>query len=188
MAETMGTGRTAAGSSPRTLAQAKDIGSELIDAVRDSANSLFEEQRDRAASEIASFGEVLRRSVSSLDQAGGTTVARYTEDAAHQISDFADTLRHRSFTELSGDVEEFARRWPMLFMAAAVGVGIAAGRFMVSSAARPDESSQPQFSSARGAAGNEPIGGARHDYGAVGGGVSGNARAGYGAGPGREVG
>jgi len=35
MAETMGTGRTAAGSSPRTLAQAKDIGSELIDAVRE---------------------------------------------------------------------------------------------------------------------------------------------------------
>src|SRR5436190_433410 len=107
MAETIGTERTAAGSSAHTLAQAKDIGSELIDAVRDGATSLFEEQRDRAANEIASFGEVLRRSVSSPSWTAGS---------------------------------------------------------------------------------EQPIGGARHDYGAVGGGVSSDPRAGYGAGPGREVG
>ena len=188
MAETIGTGRTAAGSSSRTLAQAKDIGSELIDAVRDGATSLFEEQRDRAANEIASFGEVLRRSVSSLDQAGGATVARYTEDAARQINQFADTLRHRSFAELSGDIEDFARRWPMVFMAAAIGAGMVAGRFLVSSAARPGEPAQPQSSPSWVAGSEQPIGGARHDYGAVGGGVSGGPRAGYGAGPGREVG
>src|SRR5438105_11112610 len=118
MAETIGTGQPASGSSSRALAEAKGIGTELIDAVRDNATSLFEEQRDRAANEIASFGAVLRRSASALDQASGTAVSRYTEDAARQITEFAETLRHRSFGELTSDIENFARRWPMVFMAA----------------------------------------------------------------------
>ena len=189
---TMGTGRTAAGSPPRALEQAKDIGNELLGAVRDSANSLYEEQRDRAANEISSFGEVLRRSASSADPMRDTIIARYADDAARQITGFADTLRHRSLDELSADIEDFARRWPLLFMTAAVGVGIIAGRFMVASASRPHPSTQPQVRAQTAptweSGFEEPAGGARHDYGAVEGGVSGGARAGYGAGSGREIG
>src|SRR5437667_1702892 len=46
--------------------EVKDMGTELIGAVCDGATSLFEEQRRRAAGEIAAFGDALRRSAQSL--------------------------------------------------------------------------------------------------------------------------
>jgi len=161
----------------RAVEDAKEMGNELVGAVREGATSFFEEQRDRAASEIASFGEMLRRSAHTLDENRSTTVGRYAEDAAEEITQFAERLRNRSLGMMAEDVEDFARRFPAVFMAAAVGAGFFAGRFLVSSASRPRSQTQPAprpMSST-----HQPVGGARHDYGAVGGSLpSGNA--GYG--------
>jgi hypothetical protein len=174
-------------SSGNALGDVKEIGTELAGAVRDSATSLFEEQRNRAADEIAALSEALRKTARGLDQSGGS-VARYADQAAQQIGDFAGTLRNRSWNELAGDVEDFGRRWPLVFMAAAAGVGFVAGRFLMASAARsadaakgvgdaglPSSStptSQPGFGST----------------GSVTAGISGNARSGYGATASRENG
>jgi hypothetical protein len=169
------------------LADAKELGTELASAVRDSATSLFEEQRNRAADEIAALGQALRQSARSLDQSGGT-VARYADEAAQQIGDFATTLRNRSWNELTGDIEGFARRWPTAFIVAAVGVGFAAGRFLMASAARPvnpavgvGDAGLPSSASPVGRPG-------AGTFGNVSGAVSGDARSGYGATAGRENG
>ena len=166
--------------------EVKDMGTELLGAVRDGATALFEEQRRRAAGEIGALGEVLRRSAQSIDRTAGPTVAQYTEEAGRQISEFADTLRTRSLGQMAGDVEDFARRWPLAFMAAAAGIGAMAGRFLISSAARPamPPRMQPAQAAATGAA--MPAG-ARHDYGAVGGPAAGGVNSGYGATGPREV-
>ena len=175
------------GDGSRAVEDAKEMGTELIGAVREGATSFFEEQRDRAASEIASFGDMLRRSARSLDQSSSTTIGRYAEDAASEITQFADRLRTRSLGMMANDVEDFARQWPIAFIAAAVGAGLLAGRFLVSSASRPASrtmtSPMPQPASTTG----QPIGGARHDFGAVGGPVTGGANAGYGVGGTRET-
>ena len=75
----------------------------------------------------------------SLDRKGGGTVAHYAEGAARQISQFADRLSHRSLEELSGDIEDFAGRLPIAFIASAIGIGVIAGRLLASSASRPAE-------------------------------------------------
>jgi hypothetical protein len=166
------------------LDDVKEIGTELAGAVRDSATSLFEEQRNRAADEIAALGEALRQSARGLDQSG--SVARYADQAAQQVGDFATTLRNRSWNELAADVEDFGRRWPLAFMAAAVGVGFAAGRFLMASAAR---SSQPAGVGSPAANTMAPTGaGGTGTSGAVTGGVSSNARSGYGTMASRENG
>jgi hypothetical protein len=151
----------------RVVQDAKEMGTEVIGAVREGASSFFEEQRNRAASEIAAFGEMLRRS---------TVIGQYAEGAADDITHFAERLRNRSLGMLAEDVEDFARQWPAAFMAAAVGAGFLAGRFLTSSSSRP----RPQtMSTPRPTSVPQPMGGARHDFGAVGGTVpSGNA--GYG--------
>jgi len=172
-------GQERSGAGP--VADVKEIGSEMASAVRDSATTLFEEQRNRAADEIAALGEALRRSAESFE--GGGTVARYAGDAARQIGDFATTLRGRSWNDMVGDVEDFARRWPMAFMAAAVGIGFAAGRFLMASGGRPSGSQQsggmqsggnrlPVTTSTPGAAGTT--------------GTASGAISGYGAGAARE--
>jgi hypothetical protein len=98
--------------------------------------SLLDAQRGRAADQIAAVGDALRRSAESLDSKGGASLVRYANRTADQISGFAGTIRDRSLNDLGSDIESFARRWPMLFMASAVGIGFIAGRFMLSSADR----------------------------------------------------
>lgn len=169
------------------LADAGKLGTELIAAVREGVASLFAEQRNRAADEIAAFGEVLRRSVPSLNQAGGGTVARYTDEAARRIDDFADRLRQRSWRELTGDIEDFARRWPGPFMASVAGLGFAAGRLLSSPAARPAEPNPMRSSPARAAGeGDAPSDGARHDDRAGSGAVSSGATSGHDAAAARD--
>jgi hypothetical protein len=169
------------------LDDVKEIGTELASAVRDSATSLFEEQRNRAADEIAALGQALRQSARALDQSGGN-VARYADQAAQQIGDFATTLRNRTWNELAGDVEEFARQWPVVFMAAAVGVGFAAGRFLMASAARPTNPAMGVGDAGLPGTAGRAAGIGSGNTGSVGGSVSGNARAGYGATASRETG
>lgn len=175
------------GDGSRAVEDAKEMGTELIGAVREGATSFFEEQRNRAASEIAALGDMLRRSARSLDQTGSTTIGRYAEDAAGEITQFADRLRTRSLGMMADDVESFARQWPVAFIAAAVGVGFLAGRFLVSSASRPASETMTPTTPRPASTMGQPIGGARHDFGAVGGPVSGGANAGYGVGGPRET-
>ena len=168
--------------------EVKDMGTELLGAVRDGATSLFEEQRRRAAGEIGALGEVLRSAAQSIDRTAGPTVVQYADEAGRQISEFADTLRTRSLGQMAGDVEDFARHWPLAFMTAAAGIGILAGRFLISSASRPAPSprTQPGQPSITGAGADMPVG-ARHDYGAVGGAAAGGSNSGSGATGAREV-
>jgi hypothetical protein len=163
----------------RAVADAKEMGTELVGAVREGATSFFEEQRDRAASEIASLGEALRESARCFDRTGSTAISRYAEEAASEIDQFAQRLRNRSLGMIAEDVEDFARQWPVAFIAAAVGAGFLAGRFLISSASRSRSETMAQPASRPIGSAHQPVGGARHDFGAVGGSAS-SGNAGYG--------
>jgi hypothetical protein len=157
----------------RMVENAKNMGNQLIGAVRDSATSLMDDQRNRAADQIASIAGMVRNSVQSLDRQSAGTVCQYADDAASRIDNFAETLRTRSWGELAGDVEDFARRWPMAFMAAAMGAGFLAGRFLVASGTRVSRVRAPMPSttgtSTTGSNSSKPTGGgARYDYGTTG--------------------
>ena len=165
----------------RMIKSAKKVGNQLIETVRDQAVSLLDEQRSHAADQIASVADMVRNSVRSLDQEGGGAVRRYTEDTARAIDDFGETLRDRPWGELARDVEDFARRWPMAFMASAIAAGFIAGRFFVSSGERETASPPRSTPITSASMSSEPRGGARYDYGAVDGTVLGNAKAGDGA-------
>jgi hypothetical protein len=112
------------------------VGSELVGAARDSAVSLIDAQRGRAADQVVAIGDALRRSVESFESTGASSLVQYANQAADQLSGFADTVRDRSWGELATDVESFARRYPLTFMASAMGIGFVAGRFLLSSADR----------------------------------------------------
>ena len=166
------------------IENAKNMGGQVIGAVQESATSLLDEQRNRAADQIATLADMVRNSVRSLDRQNAGAVCQYADDTARQINDFADRLRNRSWSELAEDVEGFARRWPAVFMASAIATGFVAGRFLTSSASRPSEASAsaPQTVHVTSATTDQPKGGARYDYGAVSGPISGGANSGYGSG------
>jgi hypothetical protein len=88
---------------------------------------------------------------------------------------------------LAADIEDFARRWPGVFMASAFAAGFVAGRFLVSSGSRASQPRAPaQTTPTSTGMSHVPRGGARYDYGAVGGGVSGSGNSGYGSSGSRE--
>ena len=118
------------------MSDAKKVGSELVGAARDSAVSLIDAQRARAADQITSIGDALRRSAESFESTGAGGLVEYANQAADQVCGFADTLRDRSWDELAGDLESFARRYPMTFMASAMSIGFVLGRFLLSSSER----------------------------------------------------
>lgn len=165
------------------LNDVKDLGSQLVNVARNGANSLYEDQRNRAAGEIASIGKALEQSAQSLDGTIGKAIAPFAEDAAKQVGGLADTLRGRSMAQLGNDLEGFARQWPWVFIAGAVGVGFVAGRFLLSSSspisealsghkpepARPSTGGigEPgETAPKRTQAAGSPSGGARTEYGA----------------------
>jgi flagellar biosynthesis regulator FlaF len=118
------------------MSDAKKVGSELVGAARDSAVSLLDAQRARAADQITALGDALRRSAESFESTGAGGLVEYANQAADQISGFADTVRDRSWNELAGDLESFGRRYPMTFMASAMSIGFVLGRFLLSSSER----------------------------------------------------
>jgi hypothetical protein len=165
----------------RMLDDAKDLGSEIIAAVRDNAIALFDEQRNRAANEIAAVGEVLHNSAQSLDQRGGGIAARCAGEAATQIDDVANWLRGRSWAELTGDIGGFARRYPMAFIGTAAALGFLACRVITASPANPDGASSTGSMSASGT-GERAGGGISAETRTVSSAVLGGAMTGHGAG------
>lgn len=169
----------------RVIETAKNMGNQVAGAVRDQATSLLDDQRNLAADQIVTIAGMVRNSVQSLDRQNAGAICRYAEDTAQQIENFADGLRNRSWDELAGDVEDFARRYPGVFMASAIGLGFIAGRFLVSSGSRARDTASTIQTGPTGTTStmhNEPRGGARYDYGAVRGPASGGAKSGYGSG------
>ena len=71
----------------------KNDGAVWSGAVRDGATSFLEEQRTRAAKEIAALGGALRQSARSLDQTSLSGIRPYADEAASEIEQFASRLR-----------------------------------------------------------------------------------------------
>jgi len=173
-----GSGDTSALDAEKMIENAKNMGTQIIGTVRDSATSMMDEQRNRAADQIASIAGMVRNSVQSLDRQSAGPICKYADDTARQIDSFAETLRSRSWGELASDVEDFARRWPVVFMASAIGAGALVGRFLVSSGTRVTQNA-PSMPSTTGTStstttgtgtgmSDKPMGGARYEYGTAG--------------------
>jgi hypothetical protein len=159
------------GSAQQDFAQ---IGSELVDALGNRAEVIVNEQKTRAASEIASLAAMVRNAAQCIDQRDRGAVSDYATQVAGEIDRFADRLRVSSWRVLAADVEDFARRWPALFMASSAVAGFVLGRVAMSAAAAPEASSLQT-----GTPIGEPI--ARPESAATGGTLSaGSAASGFG--------
>ena len=66
------------------MRDAKKVGSELVGAARDSAVSLIDAQRARAAEQITAVGDALRSSMESFEASGSGALAQYANQAAEQ--------------------------------------------------------------------------------------------------------
>jgi hypothetical protein len=122
-AETAGTAGAEVASSARGL----------MDSAREGARRRLDTQKDRAVSGLSSLVETLRESGRQLKNQD-TGMASFTDGAANQLDRLVDGLRRQDLGRMASDLERFARRRPAVFVGGAFLVGLAAARFLKSSA------------------------------------------------------
>jgi hypothetical protein len=105
----------------------RSVLAEFLDAMRGAAYGILDEQKGRAAQEVADIAEAVRCSARSLDKSDNPAIARYVERAALGIDHLAEAMRQRSWHDILADTEEFAQRRPAFFVLGAIAAGFAAG-------------------------------------------------------------
>jgi hypothetical protein len=104
--------------------------------VKESAAAQFSSQKERATEGLGSIATAVRQSSQPLRDNKQDMIAEYVEKAADQLEQFSTRLRERDVKDLVNDAQQFARRRPALFVGAAFVAGVAAARFLKSSADR----------------------------------------------------
>jgi ElaB/YqjD/DUF883 family membrane-anchored ribosome-binding protein len=105
----------------------------LMDKLRNTAESQLGTQKDRASDGVSSVAQAVRQSTQQLRDNQHESIAQYVEQAVDRVERFAARLKEKDPNELVRDAQQFARRNPAVFVAAAFGVGIVAARFLKSS-------------------------------------------------------
>jgi len=98
--------------------------------VRDTAVSVAEDRRHKAASGLGSVAEALRHTGENMQDKGP---AEYVARAADQIDRVSSYFENTSFDQMVGQVENFARREPAIFIGGSFVLGLLGARFLKSS-------------------------------------------------------
>jgi hypothetical protein len=134
--QNVGSKRSAPGAGGKIAAKSHETAEQLKEAVVGQAHQLRETARstqDHTSHRIRSLAEQLRTASDNLRQEDPLT-AGLIERASRGIEDVAGYVRSTSPQSLVRDAERLARRQPALFFGSALLLGLAAGRFLKSSA------------------------------------------------------
>ncbi len=120
------------GGETREVAQRK--ASEYAEQGREKAVGQLATQKDRASSELGGIARALRTTGEQLREQDQDSISHYVDQAAEQTERFSGYLSERDANELVGEVEDYARNRPAIFLGGAVMLGVVAARFLKSSA------------------------------------------------------
>ncbi len=146
---TVDTGSTGDGG---TTEQVKDQVREKAQVAQDKARGALGQARGRvseqvdqrstqAGERVAGTASDVRSIAQELRNQGKDTPANLAEQVANQADRLGDYLKGASGDRILRDVEDFARRQPMLVAAAGLALGFAASRFLKASSSRRYQSS-----------------------------------------------
>lgn len=121
-----------AGAATDLAGAALEQGRHLIGTAREQATTFADRQKDEAAQSVADLATSLRSTGETFD--GRPNIQAFVDSAADGLESLADSIRERSFIELYGEAERFARERPVAVGAATVVAGFLLARFIKSSA------------------------------------------------------
>jgi hypothetical protein len=137
----------------------REQASHAVGQAQEHAQAFLSEQKVVAADHIEGVARVLHDTVDQLRQRSPGAVTDYAELAVGSLDSVASALREQDVRSLVGQVEDFARRQPVLFVAGSVAIGFALARFLKSSSrAGYGQGSTGQFGSSGQRHGSGPSG------------------------------
>jgi len=113
--------------------QTQEQAGDLLDRARDQFSNQVSSQKDAVADSAGSLASALRQTSQQLNDQGQGMVGQFVDRAAELADGVSGYLRERSVGDLTGELENFARREPMLFLGGAFALGFMAARFLKSS-------------------------------------------------------
>lgn len=114
--------------------QAKDTAGNLVGQARTQVKTQLNTQKDKAAESLGGVADAIRQTGTQLEgQEQPVPVGRYANQAADVIDNVAQYLRTNDIDAMFGQVEDVARRQPVVFVGAAFVLGFMAARFLKSS-------------------------------------------------------
>jgi len=119
--------------SQEIVGQAQGQAQNLVSTAREQATSQLTTQKDRAADTLTTIVTALQAASKEMRNQNGDAIADYVDTAAGQVDQIATALRDQDISQLLKTSEQFARRQPALFLAAAFALGFAGTRFLKTS-------------------------------------------------------
>jgi hypothetical protein len=125
--------------------QVKETAAEMARAIRETvkeeAERLFEEQRDRVSSRAVKVGKATRQVAHALKAVRLDAVAEQVEAGARRVDDASDYIKERNLTEILQDAEDIIQRNRGLAVGGLFVAGFALARFLKASESNEDEDS-----------------------------------------------
>jgi hypothetical protein len=100
--------------------------------------SFAEDIRSRSSEEIEGVASAVRSAAEKLQDTNQDTAASYARYMAENLEAVSQAVRTKEVSDLVGTTEDFGRRQPTAFFAAATIAGFVATRFLLSSGRRHD--------------------------------------------------
>lgn len=115
------------------VAKTQEVAGQLAEQARQQMKSQLAQQKDRAAESVGSVAQALHTVGEQLRGQDQKVMAEYADSIAATADRFFGYLADKDIEQLAGEVEQFARRQPALFVTGAFALGFAASRFFKSS-------------------------------------------------------
>jgi hypothetical protein len=115
----------------------KHLAGDVAGEAKKTAESGLSLGKQRAADGLGSVANAIRKTGEHLREEDQGAFTEYFDRAARQVEIASDYLQRRSLGQVIGDVEQFARREPALFLGGAFVAGLIGGRFLKSSHPQP---------------------------------------------------
>lgn len=105
------------------------------------ASQAAESQKAQVAEVTRDLGAAVRRASAELNERGEVRTSQWADALAEQCEEASDYLQRRSFGGIWQDLEDIARRRPVLVVGGLFALGLAAARFL--RASRPAYAGSP---------------------------------------------
>jgi hypothetical protein len=102
----------------------------MISRAKQEAESYFQVKKDAVATTMNDVVEATRQFAKSLRDREDSTVARYTETVADQVEELTHYVENLNPQKAIRDLEDVARRQPLLFYGGLFLAGVALSRFL----------------------------------------------------------
>ena len=110
----------------------KHLAKDMTASTKKGAEAQINRGKRKIVDGLGSVAGALRKTGEQLGEDDNEMLTGYLDTAADKIEDVSVYLKHRSIAHLAGDLGQFARREPALFIGGGLILGLFAGRFLKS--------------------------------------------------------